>query len=333
MILVTGGTGLVGSHLLVNLIERGEKVRAIYRSQHRLEAVKDIFKLYVENPDSIYDQIEWVTADVNDLPSLEVAFKGISQVYHSAAYISFDPKHFYKLKKVNIKGTANMVNVSLAHGIDKFCFVSSIAALGETTDGSLINEEIFWDPEAENNVYAMSKYGAEMEVWRGTQEGLKAVIVNPAVIVGTGARGSGSGSFIRMASKGSKYYTPGGLAIVDVRDVVDAMIGLMQSDISNQQYILAGKNMLQREFFEKTAKRFGVAPPLKAISKSKVNIARVFDWLSSKLFGTRRRLFKAMVKSLFTINYYDGSKIERAINFKYRTLEETLDWAVNNFRK
>jgi len=251
MILVTGGTGLVGSHLLYRLLRRGEDVRAVYRSEKSLSQVKDIFSLYTDDPQKLFDMVEWFRADLNDIPVLKDAFADIKQVYHSAAYISFDPGHFNKLKKINVEGTANMVNLSLKAGVEKFCFVSSIAAIGKTVDGSLINEEIYWDPEEDNSVYAISKYGAEMEVWRGTQEGLNAVIVNPAVILGTGARGSGSGSIIRMAAKGAKFYTPGGIALVDVRDVVEAMLQLMDSDIENERFILAGTNIYQKEFFEK----------------------------------------------------------------------------------
>lgn len=333
MILVSGGSGLVGSHLLYRLVENGHNIRAIYRSEKRLAHVKDVFALYTSDPDTIFNKVDWFEADINDIPRLTEAFEGITQVYHSAAYISFDPAHFNTLKKINIEGTANIVNLAIAKKVSKLCYVSSIAALGETTDDELITERTYWNSEADNSVYAISKYGAEMEVWRGTQEGLDAVIVNPSVIIGTGARGSGSGSIVRMAAKGSKYYTPGGISIVDVRDVVSAMYSLMESDVKNEQFILSGSNMLLKEFFEKTATVFNVSPPSKSISKSKLKILRLADWFSSKVFGSRRRLFRTTINSIYTVNYYDGSKIEDHIAFQYTPVADTLSWAAENFRK
>lgn len=326
MILVTGGTGLVGSHLLYNLLNRGYRIRAIYRSKSKLEAVKDIFGLYSDQPGQYFDKVEWFESDINDLPRLQHAMKDVTRVYHCAAWISFNPKYFKRLKKINIEGTANMVNLSLEHQVEKFCFVSSIASLGTTTDNTLITEETHWNPEDDNSVYAISKYAAEMEVWRGTQEGLKAVIVNPAVILGNGFRGSGSGSLVRMAQKGIKYYTPGGVAVVDVRDVVQAMIMLMESEITDQRFILAGENLHNKEFFGMLAGEFGVTPPSKSVARWKLSMLRLLDWLSSNLFGSKRRLFRSTISSLFSVAFYDGSKIEQKLPFTYTSIDDTVKW-------
>jgi len=326
MILVTGGSGLVGSHLLYNLLKKGYTVRAIYRSKSKLKGVKDIFGLYSDQPDQYFEKIEWFESDINDLPRLQLAMQGVTQVYHCAAWISFNPKHFKRLKKINIEGTANMVNLSLACQVDKFCFVSSIASLGTTPDNTLITEETHWNPEDDNSVYAISKYAAEMEVWRGTQEGLKAVIVNPSVILGNGFRSSGSGSLVRMAQRGTKYYTPGGVAVVDVRDVVQAMIMLMESEISDQRFILAGENLHHKAFFGMLAREFGVTPPSRPVARWKLSILRLLDWLSATLFGSKRRLFRSTIRSLFSVAFYDGTKIERMLPFTYTAIDDTVKW-------
>jgi len=231
MILVTGGTGLVGAHLLYSLINNGENVRAIHRKSSDLEAVKNVFSFYTNEPEILFTKIEWMVADITDVPSLTPAFKDIDYVYHCAAYISFNPRHYSTLKKVNVEGTANIVNFSLSHNVKKLCYVSSIATIGKTANGSLITEETEYNPEEDNSVYAITKYNAEMEVWRGTQEGLDAVIVHPGVILGEGIWSSASGGILRTVYKGVKYYTTGGVGIVDVQDVAEVMISLLKITI------------------------------------------------------------------------------------------------------
>ena len=191
MVLVTGGTGLVGSHLLLKLAQQNKSVRALYRKGANLERVKTVFSYYSKNSKSLYETIEWAEADLNDLPKLTLAFKDITHVYHCAAYISFDPSNYKILRATNIKGTANIVNLSIANKVEKLCYVSSVATLGY--DADLITEETQWEGNQNQSVYAISKYGAEMEVWRASQEGVAAVIVNPGVILGPGFWNSGSG--------------------------------------------------------------------------------------------------------------------------------------------
>src|SRR5690606_26945411 len=192
MILVTGGTGLVGAHLLYFLLNNGQKVKAIHRKSSDLNAVLQVFGYYTSEAKKLFNNIEWVEANLNDIPALTKAFQGVEYVYHAGAYVSFDPKNFSKLQKSNIEGTANVVNLCLEFGVKKLCHVSSIAAIGKS-ESEPIHEEMPWNPDDDNNVYAISKYGAEMEVWRGTQEGLDAVVVNPGVIIGSGFWNKGTG--------------------------------------------------------------------------------------------------------------------------------------------
>ncbi|KAA3620667.1 MAG: NAD-dependent epimerase/dehydratase family protein [Flavobacterium sp.] len=333
MVLVTGGTGLVGSHLLYFLLKKGVAVRAIHRKSSKLESVRKVFQYYTEEADSLFNAIDWMEADVTDIPALIRAFEGVTHVYHSAAYISFNPRHFQKLKKSNIEGTANIVNLCIENNISKLCHVSSIATLGSTTDGSLIDEQVAWNPEANNSVYAITKYGAEMEVWRGTQEGVDAVILNPALIMGSGHWSSSSGVILKMVANGTKYYTSGGVAIVDVQDVVKAMIMLMESEIKNEQFILAGENFSYKELLSKLANALEVKPPFKFIPKWKLDLVRRLDWLSARLTGSRRRLLKATVNSMYNESYFDGGKITRFLDFKYTTTTETLERIGKNYRK
>jgi len=326
MILVTGGTGLVGAHLLAHLAQTETRIRAIYRTSEKLEAVKTVFGYYFEDVPYFFDKIEWHKADVVDVPSLEAVFTDITKVYHVAALISFDPKQFENLRKINIEGTANIVNLCIAYGVKKLCFVSSVAAIGETEHPEIpITENTHWNPEADNNVYAISKYGSEMEVWRGSQEGLDIVIVNPAIILGAGFwRGGGSGSLFRKIDKGLQYYTKGILSYVDVVDVVNVMIQLMESDITNERFILVAENWTVEKFTKTTAKALNVKPPKKEASAFLIGIAWRLDWWHQLFTGKHRKLTRLMAKSIQSQTVFDNSKIKAQLNFTFTPMEETI---------
>ena len=204
-------------------MQEHDRVRATHRASSKLEEVQNVFAYYTDTPEASFARIDWVEANITDIPALTEAFQGVTHVYHCAAFISFNPKHYRALKKNNVEGTANVVNLCLSQGVQKLCYVSSVATLGDPLPGQPTTEETHWNPEAKNSVYGITKYGAEMEVWRGTQEGLNAVIVNPGVILGEGYWHSGSGVLVKRAAKGVNYYTDGGTGLVDVRDVVDIM--------------------------------------------------------------------------------------------------------------
>ena len=333
MILVTGGTGLVGSHLLYFLLKENAHVRAIHRKNSNLQAVKKVFELYTADEDSLFEKIEWVEANITDIPALTEAFKGVTKVYHCAAFISFNPSKYKALKKANVEGTANIVNLCLANNIEKLCYVSSVATLGSNLKDKLISEETPWNPDAKNSVYAITKYGAEMEVWRGTQEGLDAVIVNPGVILGTSPDGDGSSVIISLGASGIPFYPSGAMGIVDVKDVVKAMMELMKSEIKNEQFILVGENVTYKELLSRLAPLFGKKAPTKKLSKNLMYFLSGMDWLSHKLFNTKRRVVKATVRSMFTISLYDTFKIKNAIDFQFTPTEDTLKRIVAEKKK
>ncbi|MBC8755523.1 NAD-dependent epimerase/dehydratase family protein [Kordia sp. YSTF-M3] len=326
MILVTGGTGLVGAHLLAYLAKNEQHIKAIYRTPDKLEAVKKVFSYYFDDAIPFFDKIEWFKADVTDVPSLELVFPNVTHVYHVAAFISFDPKDFDVLRKINIEGTANIVNLCIGYGVKKLCFVSSIAAVGENEDPTIpITEETHWNPEADNNVYAISKYGSEMEVWRGSQEGLEVVIVNPAIILGAGFWRSGSGSLFRAIKKGLKYYTKGILSYVDIKDVVSVMIQLMNSDIKSERFILVGENWTLEKFTKVTAKALQVKPPEKEAGSFLLGFAWRMDWWRQFFTGKRRKLTKQTAQSIQSQAFFDSSKIQNTLNFTFTPVEESIE--------
>ena len=302
MILVTGGTGLVGSHLLLKLAQQGKKIRATYRKGSDLEHVKIIFSYYSKNAAELFDTIQWIEADINDIPKLILAFEDITYVYHCAAYISFDPSDYKKLRKTNIKGTTNIVNLCISNNIKKLCYVSSISTLGHNSNS--INEETFWSGNKDQSAYAISKYGAEMEVWRGTQEGIPAVIVNPGVIIGPGFWNSGNGLLFKLAYKGQSYTAEGVTAYVDVKDVVLAMTQLMNSSIENERYILASANVSYQEIMSMICKALDVKNSKKVASKVLLSIGWRSDWLFSKILRRKRRLTKQLDENLLKRSFY-----------------------------
>ncbi len=322
MVLVTGGTGLVGSHLLYFLLEKNETVRAIHREKSDIQSVKKVFALYTTKVDSLFDKIEWVVANTTDIPALTSAFKDVTKVYHCAAFVNFNPSKYKVLKKANVESTANIVNLCLFNKVEKLCYVSSVATLGGTLNGQLITEETSWNPDEKNSVYAITKYGAEMEVWRGTQEGLDAIIVNPGVILGTSPKGGSSSVLIKLGASGIPFYPTGSMGIVAVEDVVKAMIELTDSKIKNQQYILVSENCSYKQLLSELALVFNKKPPTKKLNKHFMFALCSIDWLLHKVFNTKRRFVKATVRSMFTKSSYDASKIKETLNFKFTSSEE-----------
>ena len=316
MILVTGGTGLVGFHLLLQLSSEKEAIRAIYRSEKKRQHIKNLFE--ATNQLAEFDKIDWVQADILDIPALESAFTDVTFVYHCAALVSFNPKDEDKLYQNNIVGTANVVNMCLSASVKKLAYVSSIAALGNGTEHNLvIDEETERNNEAVRSDYSISKFGAEMEVWRGFQEGLNVVIVNPGVIFGNGFPKEGSSLFIKNIKDGQSFYTLGKLGIVAVEDVVKAMLTLMKSTISGERFILVAEDVTYKELFDRIAANLQAKKPKYLVKKWQVQIARVLEFIFATLFFRKRMLTKATINSLYNEEIHETSKIKNAIGFEF----------------
>ncbi len=331
MILVTGGTGLIGSHLLFHLAKNGERARANYRTRESLDKVAKVFGYYTDSPSTLMDKIEWVQADITDIGQMQKLFEDIKKVYHCAALISFDPKDQKALEKINVEGTANMVNLSLKHGVEKFCHLSSIAAIGPSLKDKEATEENEWN-DVNISDYGLTKRDAELEVWRGSQEGLSVVILNPGVVIGPGFWKSGSGSFFSYAAKGKKHFIPGGTGFVSVHDVVEAMVLTMESAIKNEQFVLVAQNLTYGQFFQKIASGLGVEPPSKKISFFILEWLWRLDWLRSKLFGKRRRLTKVVARGLRHREIYSSGKFKKTLDFKFGDLDKAILFCCSKFK-
>jgi len=333
MILVTGGTGLVGAHLLVQLTQNKEKIRAIHRKTSDLKAVERVFSYYFDDIMPYFSRIEWLEADIIDTTSLKNAFENISEVYHAAALISFNPKEYDKMRKANIEGTANIVNFSIAAGVKKLCHVSSIATIGKSLDNQVIDELAEWNIDNSNYEYAITKQGAEMEVWRGTQEGLDAVIVNPGIIFGEGFWNTGTGKIFSKTHKGMKFYTEGVSGYIDVKDVVKTMIYLMHSQIKNERYILVSENRSVKSIFTQIAKSFGKKPPTIKISKFASEIAWRVAVVVSKITRMSLLLTKSSAKSIHNKYNFSSAKILKEIDFEFISIDKTIQRVCLFFKK
>lgn len=323
MILVTGATGLVGSHLLVKLLQEENEVKALYRNEKNIEAVKNVFKY--KNAIDLFEKIIWVKGDITDIPSLNIAFENVTHVYHCAALISFDPNDEELLRKTNIEGTANVVNCCIDFGIKKICHVSSIAALGDTKENEyLITEETEWNPEKLHGDYAISKFGAETEVWRAQQEGIEVVIVNPGVIFGYGFPNQGSGLIINRVKKGLLFYTKGKTGIVAVEDVVNCMVLLMYSSTNGERFTLVAENIHFDVLLSIIAKGLNVKAPKLYANKWTTNIGWRLDWLVSKIVFRERQLTRATAISSHSLDIYENTKIASNLNHNFNKMNEYL---------
>ena len=323
MILVTGGTGLVGSHLLYALLTYNKEVTAIYRSENKLEKVKQVFSYYTDDYETLFNIINWVKADITDITSLTIAFSTeITHVYHCAALVTFNPKRYLEMRKVNIEGTANIVNFCIANKIKKLCHVSSIATLGNSTYKKEITEENEWI--ANDNCYAITKHGAEMEVWRGSQEGIDTIIVNPGVILGGGFFNEGSGQIFTKSANSFPFFTDGVTGFVGVKDVALAMLQLMDSTIVNERFILVAENCNFKSVLFKIADAFDKKRPAIKIGTFGLACFWRLESVLSRLLNKEPLLTKSSAKASCKKEYFSSEKINKALDYKFETIETVI---------
>jgi dihydroflavonol-4-reductase len=326
MKLVTGGTGFLGAHLIAELLERGGKVRALRRSASDFSEFSSIMKWRLgERFASFQERLEWVEGDVLDYESLTDALENISEVYHCAAVVSFWPKMRQKMYRINVEGTANLVNASLEKGVSRFCFCSSIAALGRSESSRYIDEETIWADSPDNSNYSISKYLAEMEVWRGGIEGLQPVIVNPGVILGEGDWKKGSCRLLKKAFDGMPVYTSGKNGYVDVRDVSWVMAELMERGISGERYVLVGENTEIKSFFDKAAALSGKKGPVFRMGKLLSALAWRFFSLKSFFDGKEPLVSRETARTSRGQYEYSSRKVEQALGCKLKKTSDILE--------
>ena len=323
--LITGGTGLLGAHLLQQLTARRLSVRAICREGSSRRVVDKVFAAYSKDPAADQARVQWVTADVTDYYSLEEAFEGIDTVFHVAGYVSFKKTDKPRLEAVNIRGTANVVDAALYRGVRKVVYVSSVAALGRADLEDLITEETPWKNSPLNTHYAVTKQAGEREIWRGSEEGLQVLVVNPGLIVGYGDWDSGTGRIIKRIAEGQAFYTDGCNGWVDVRDTARAMIELDRAGVSNEKFILINENIPFNKAFARIAHHTGAKPPGIKAGPLLIRFAVLTEWLKHKLLGKEPLVTRETALTASLYSRYDNTKIGKHIDFNYTPFEETLE--------
>ncbi len=330
MILVTGGTGLVGSHLLYHLLLKNDSVKAIYQKTSDVNAVKKVFGYYTSDFEALFKKIVWVEAELNNIPNLQNAFKEVTYVYHCAALVSFDPADYQKMRRINIDGTTNIVNLCISNSIKKLCFVSSVATV-EKSSNSTIDESESWNSAIYKSGYAITKYGAEMEIWRASQEGVDVIIVNPGIILGSGFWHKGSGNLFTLINKGFNFYTEGVAGLISVKDVVEIMHTLMHSKIKNERFILVAENVPFKNLFFTIADSLDKKRPRINVTKLLSEILWRLDYIKSKITGTKPLMTKNTSRSSQSKNYFTSQKIISALNFKFENVEKAIENIATEF--
>ena len=323
-VLVTGGTGFLGSYILQELISKGYAVRAIRRSNSAMPAWIDA---------AVLNKVEWVEGDVLDVVSIEDAMEGIDSVIHAAAVVSFNNKDKNLLYDINTEGTTNVVNVALEKNIARFVYISSVAAVGRKKNGTLVNESAKWEESSVHTHYARSKYKAELQVWRGISEGLNGVIVNPSTILGYGNWENSSCAIFKQLHDGFKWYTEGLNGFVDVSDVAKCTVLLMESSIEGERYIVNGDNWSFRKLQETIADGFGVKKPSLKAGKFLLGIAWKIAYFKSLFDGKKPLLTKESARVASSHTAFSNEKLLKAIpEFSFTPLEITIKNACANYK-
>ncbi len=329
MIFVTGGSGLIGSHLLYRLVLDGNRVKALKRETSNLQQVIKVFSFYSDAPEELFNRIEWVNGDILNYFDMEQLLQGVDEVYHCAAIVSFSAGDRRHMIHNNVEGTANMVNASLENGVKKFCHVSSIAALGHNQNGFPTDEQTNWVPSKKVTAYSESKFYSETEIWRGMEEGLDAVIVNPSVVLGPGNWNAGSSRLFKTVWDGLRFYTKGVTGYVDVKDVAKAMLLLMEDtnfgNCKNQRFLLNSENWSYQKLFNHIADVLNKPRPAYFATNLMLGVAwrtaSAMSLFSNNSFPMSRETAAAANSQ----NNYDGSKITEVVDFTYLPVSDSVN--------
>lgn len=335
MILVTGGSGLVGAHTLLELLNQSKgPISAIFRNEESLKKTKRIFSFY--GKEAYYNRIEWRQADILDIFSLDDAFKGVTTIIHSAGYVSFHPKDGSKLKKINIEGTANVVNAAIDAGVNRLIHVSSVAALGETKKGNPIDESTNWEKSEKTSNYSISKHYAENEVWRASAEGLEVLVLNPSTIIGPGDWSTGSPALFRRINEGLNYYSPGSNGFVAISDVAQLLIKLVDHPEINQRFIANGANLSFQELFTQIAKGIGKKAPSKKAKRWQGKLVQLLDGIKTSINGREPVLTNESLNAAFSEKSFNNNKSVDQLNHSYsdlrKAIQETAEFFLSDSR-
>jgi len=324
MILVTGASGLLGSHLLLSLLKKGYQVKALATAESSISKVLTAFTAYNDEDEKLYAQINWHYGSITDTEFIYDLLADVDYVYHCAAIVSFSPLDIEKMNDTNTKGTEVLVNMCLLRKVKKFCHVSSVAALGKAGIDEFVTEETYFVNSPQNSNYGISKYNAEREVWRASEEGLKIVVVNPSVILGPGNWHSGSSNMFRNSFKGLKFFSDGITGFVDVRDVANIMIHLMEGNVENERFIVCSENLKYAEVFNMMHDAFGVRRPYIKATEFMASLVWRFEKWKSYFTGKQPLITKETVSAAFQQVKFSNEKIKGLLHYQFIPVNKSV---------
>lgn len=327
MVFVTGATGLVGGYLLLELSKRNQSIIALKRKSSNLKPVQKLFEEFASA--EAFNRIRWVEGDLLDVPFLSDVLQGVTTIYHAAAYVSFDNREKKKIHQINVEGTETLVNVAIELKIPHFAFVSSVATLDLPELATVIDENSGWNPEENHSEYAISKKKAEMAVWKASQENMKVIVVNPAIIIGSFDAKRESENIFKFSAKSTAYATSGKTGYVDVRDVSYLLAELVEKNIWNDNFVLSSENKTYFEIIQTIRKQWNLSDP-KLISKSQLTWIYYLSQISKFLGG--KYLSKASLDALTSQVNYDNNKIKSTLNFQFISVDESLKFHGNRWK-
>jgi len=330
MVLVTGATGILGRVIVLKLLEKGFEVKATKRPSSNLADVKHSWHAYTDNVEEYFNKIQWVDADFDDVDSLQEVLEGVTEVYHCAAKVSFNPKLKKELYRTNIDGTKNLLYACEGSSVNKFCFISSIAVLDGFNENGELDEESDFKPALGHSAYAKSKHFSEMEVWRASAEGLNTVIVLPGIILGSGNWKGSSGQIFSTFEK-TPYTFSGGSTYVDVRDVANISIELMEKNIFGERFLAVNEGRTYSGFAAKVRAKLGLSAP-KIIPDGLLHFSRIFGTLGF-LIPPLKMLNKTNIEAVISNNTVSNKKIKERLGYQFIPIDESIDFHLNNYIK
>ncbi len=333
MNLVTGATGILGSHVVLKLLQNNKPVIACKQKNSDLKKIAKLFSYYTKDDKDLFQKIEWRDIDVCDIFSIEQALEGISNVYHCAGFVSFNKKDRNKLFKINESGTSNLLAACMHKKINGFCHVSSIATINNLDYKEALHENVFWKTSGKESDYALSKYNAEREVWRAIEEGLNAIIVNPGVILSPGFWNQSSSKLFGMCYKGNKFYTDGLAGYISATDTASIMVELMDKKQFANRYILVEGNYTFKQIFDMILSNFGKQKTTVKAGRTILQMGRFFDYISSKITSKDQILSGAIVNAALNEQTFLNSKIKETLHFKFTPISHQINEICRFFKE
>jgi nucleoside-diphosphate-sugar epimerase len=316
MVLLTGGTGFLGEFILKEALAAGIHIRMLVRnSKHpALKPYADAIR---------QGRIELAEGDLLDAVALKKAMQGVDSVIHSAAVVSFWKRQYPFMRRVNVGGTASVVNLALDAGVRRLVHISSVAALGNRP--LPITENSAFRRETEKSYYGYTKALAEREVYRGIEEGLNAVLLNPSIIIGAGHWSHGSPRLFQDVWEGLSLCPKGTNGYVAVETVAQTAFALSQNnDHTGERFILNAENLSYVRFFTQVAQSLGKKPPATQVPEY---VAVAYGWFNEQLAyltGQEPLVTASTARTASRVYEYDNTKSRNVLGITYEPMATTI---------